>query len=111
MVRPTLKCGSSFWDPEYGGLNAELENVQKRATMFVTRNCTLHEGSMTGILVELKWETLQKRRKDNRLVLHYKGLKDKASIPTDYLIPKIRRCRNQHSMDCQIPSASKDAYK
>ena len=38
---------------------------------------------MTGILEELKWETLQKRRKDNRLILLYKGLKGKARIPTD----------------------------
>ena len=66
---------------------------------------------MTGILEELKLETLQKRRKDNRLILLYKGLKGKARIPTDDLIPKNRHCRNQHSMVFQIPSASKDVYK
>ena len=38
----------------------------------------------------------------------YKG---KARIPTDDLIPKNRRCRNQHSMVFQISSASKDSYK
>ena len=68
-------------------------------------------GSMTGILEELKWETIQKRRKDNRLILLYRGLKGKARIPTDDLIPKNRRCRNQHSFVFQIPTASKDAYK
>ena len=41
----------------------------------------------------------------------YKGLKGKARIPTDDLIPKNRRCRNQHSLAFQIPSASKEAYK
>ena len=66
---------------------------------------------MTGILEELKWETLQKRRKDNRLILLYEGLKGKAGIPTDDLIPKNRLCRNQHSLVFQIPTASKDAYK
>ena len=66
---------------------------------------------MSGILEELTWETLQKRREDNRLVLMYKGLKGKARIPTDDLIPKNRGCRNQHSMVFQIPSASKDSYK
>ena len=35
----------------------------------------------------------------------------KARIPTDDLIPKNRRCRNQHSLAFQIPSASKEAYK
>ena len=61
--------------------------------------------------VTLKWESLQKRRKDNRLILLYKGLKGKARIPTDDLIPKTRRGRNQHSLAFQIPSASKDVYK
>ena len=77
----------------------------------VTRNYSYESGSMSGILEELKWETLQKRRKDNRLILMYKGLKGKVRIPTDDLIPKNRRCRNQHSMVFQIPSASKDSYK
>ena len=61
---------------------------------------------MTGILGKLKWESLKKRRKDNRLILLYKGLKGKVRIPTDDLIPKTRRGRNQHSLAFQIPSAS-----
>ena len=66
---------------------------------------------MIGILGQLKWESLKKRRKDNRLILLYKGLKGKASVPTDDLIPKTRRCRNQHSMAFQTPTASTDVYK
>ena len=79
----------------------------------MTRNYVYHyeTGSMTGILGRFKWESLKKRRKDNRLILLYKGLKGKARIPTDDLIPKTRRGRNQHSLAFQIPSASKDFYK
>ena len=66
---------------------------------------------MTGILEQLKWESLKKRRKDNRLILLYKGLKGKARITTGDLIPKTRRCRSQHSMVFQIPFASVEAYK
>ena len=65
---------------------------------------------MTDILKKLKWESLQKRTKDNRIILLYKGLKGRAKIPTDDLIPKNRRCRNQHSLAFQIPSASTNAY-
>ena len=72
-MRPILEYGSTVWDPHYNDLNDELENVQKRAARFVTRNYSYETGSMTGILEELKWETLQKRRKDNRLILLYKG--------------------------------------
>ena len=66
---------------------------------------------MTGILGQLKWESLKKRRKDNRLILLYKGLKGKASVQTDDLIPKTRRCRNQHSMAFQTLIANTDVYK
>ena len=72
-------------------LQEELEKVQNRAARFVTRNYVYETGSMTGILGQLKWESLKKRRKDNRLILLYKGLKGKARIPTDDLIPKTRR--------------------
>ena len=111
MVRPILEYGSSVWDPYTSGLQEELDKVQNRAARFVTGNYTREEGSMTGILEKLKWESLKKRRKDNRLILLYKGLKGKARIPTDDLVPKTRRCRNQHSMAFQIPSASIEAYK
>ena len=64
----------------------------------MTRNNVYETGSMTGILGQLNRESLKKRRKDNRLILLYKGLKGKAKIHTDDLIPKTRRGRNQHSL-------------
>ena len=70
MVRPILEYGSSVWDPHTDKLRKELEKVQNRAARFVTRNYDLYEtGSMIGILGQLKWESLKKRRKDNRLYL------------------------------------------
>ena len=83
LERPILEYGSSVCDPHCNGLNWELENVQKRAARFVTRNYSRETGSMTGILEELKWETLQNRRKDNRLILLYEGLKGVDSFPLD----------------------------
>ena len=66
---------------------------------------------MTGTLEQLKWESLKKRRTDNRLILLYKGLKGKARIPSDDLIPKTWRCRNSHSKAFPLPSASIEAYR
>ena len=102
MVRPILEHGSSVWDPHTDMLQEELENVQNRAARFVTRNHVYETGSMAGILGQLKRESLKKRRKDNRLILLYKGLKGKARIPTDDLIPKTRRGSNQHSLAFQM---------
>ena len=110
-MRPVLDYGSSVRDPPGVVLQEGLESVQKHAARFVTGNYNDQTGSMTCILGQLKWESLKKRRKDNRLILLYKGLKGKASVPTDDLIPKTRRCRNQHSMAFQTPIANTDVYK
>ena len=97
-MRPILDYGSSVWERPDVVLQEELESVQKRAARFVTGNYNYETGSTTGILGQLKWESLKKRRKDNRLIFLYKGLKGQASVLTYDLIPKTRRCRNQHSM-------------
>ena len=76
LVRPILEYESTVMDPHCNVLNDELENVQKRAAKFVTRNYSYETGSMTGILEELNWETLQKRRD--------KGLKGKNSYKLPY---------------------------
>ena len=41
----------------------------------------------------------------------YKGLKGAASIPTNDLVPPIRRTRNHHSLAFQIPMAGTDIYE
>ena len=77
LARPT-RCSSP----------GRIRERAKRAARFVTGYYNYETGSMTGILGQLKWESLKKRGKDNRLILLYKGLKGKASVPTDDLIPK-----------------------
>ena len=111
LVRPVLEYGSSVWDPSSILLQEELENVQKRAARFVTGNYLYETGSMTGILEQLKWESLKKRRRDSRIIMLYKGLKGAASIPTNDLVPHIRHVRNHHSLAFQTPFANTDIYK
>ena len=110
-MRPVLDYGSSVWDPSGVVRQEELESVQKRAARFMTGNYSYEMGSMTGILGQLKWESLKKRKKDYKLILLYKYLKSKASVPTDDLIPKTRCSGNQHSMALQTPIANTDVYK
>ena len=107
----SLVYSSSVWDPQSILLQDEFEMVQKRAARSVTGNYTYETGSMTGILEQLKWESLRKRRKDSRLIMLYKGLKGAASIPTDDLVPPNRRTRNHHSLAFQTPLAEADINK
>ena len=111
LVLPVLEYGSSLWDHPGVVLQEELESVPKRAARIVTGNYNYESGSMTGILGQLKWESFKIRRKDNRLILLYKGLKGKASVPTDDLIPKTRRFRYQYSVAFNTPIANTIVYK
>ena len=111
LIRPILGYGSCVWDPQGILLRQEIKKVQNRAARFVTSNYSFETRSMTGILENLKWESLKKRRRDSRLILLYKGLKSAACIPTDDLIPPIRRSRNHHSLTFQNPATRTDMYK
>ena len=88
--------------------------MQKRTARFVTRNYNYETGSMTGILGQLKWESLTKMRKGNRLILLYKSLKYKSSyslLPTDDLILLARSGRNHRSVAFRTYTAGTDIYK
>ena len=61
---------------------------------------------MTGILEQVKWESLKKNKEEL-----YKGLKDATNIPTNDLVPPIRHVRKHHSMAFQTPFANTDIYK
>ena len=62
--------------------------MKKRAARFVTRNYCRETCSMSGILEELKWGTLQKMRKDNWLISLCKCLKVKPEFLQLTLSPK-----------------------
>ena len=50
-----------FGTPPGVVLQEELESVQKRAARFMTGNYSYETESMTGILGQLKWESLKKK--------------------------------------------------
>ena len=60
LVRPVVEYGSSVSDPHTNKLQDELEKVQNCATRLVTRNYVDETQSITGILGQLKWESLKK---------------------------------------------------
>ena len=88
-----------------------MEKVQNRAARLVTGNYNFETGSMTSILEQLGWESLHKRLKGSKLILLFKDLKGRASIPCDDLQPPNRRSRNQHPMAFQVTYARTDIYK
>ena len=85
FVRPTLEYAAPIWDPHTKRNVLQLEKVQRRAARWTTSNFD-YRSSVTALLQELGWRTLEKRRADARLCLFYKIVYDLVAVPLpDYI--------------------------
>ena len=67
LVRPTLEYASSVWDPYQQNDIHRLEMVQRRAARYVT-NRYHNTSSVSSMIEQLEWTTLEERRKHSRLL-------------------------------------------
>ena len=111
LVRPQLEYASTVWSPHTETDITKLEAVQRRSARWATRDYQ-RTSSVTQMLKDLNWCTLEQRRIDSRLTLMYKITYDLVAIPAaGYLIPKTRQSRHNHLRAYrQIPTL-KDYYK
>ena len=62
------------------------------------------ESSVTSILKELKWPTLQQRRTNTKMVMMYRIVHHLIAIPSQmYLTPATTRTTSDHDQKSQIP--------
>ena len=109
---PSLEYCSSVWDPYHQKNIDKIENVHRHAARFVTNNYSKTPGTVTNIIKDLNWSTLQSRRQQARLVLFYKIVYNHVDInPLHYLTPYNRHTRHHHHMAYQIPPSTADYHK
>ena len=113
LVRPLLEYGSTSWDPYTKAHCYQLERIQRSAARFVKRNYARTEGTVTKLLKELEWQTLEERRSCARLTLMYKIVNQYVDIPSDpYLTPVTRQgLRRKNSSTYQLPHCRINTYK
>ena len=111
LVRPQLEYASTVWSPHKATDITKLEAVQCRSARWATRDYQ-RTSSVTQMIKDLNWRTLEQQRIDSRLTLMYKITYDLVAIPAaDYLIPNTRQSRHNHLRAYrQIPTL-KDYYK
>ena len=74
LVRPQIEYCSSMWDPRKGiesNGNYKIEMVQRRAARWTLSNYD-PKATVTDMLTNLGWRSLQQRRVDSRISLLYK---------------------------------------
>ena len=98
IVRPKLEYASSAWDPYLQKDIDSLERVQRKAARFCCNNYQ-PTASVTAMIQDLGWKTLESRRTMTRLTLLYKMSRGEIDIDTDsFLRPHAEsRTRASHS--------------
>ena len=62
-ARPILEYALASWDPHCLKLIKTLKRILRQAARFCTQNYSREPGTVTQLLKDLQWDTLQTRRK------------------------------------------------
>ena len=112
LVRPKLEYASAACDPFLKKDISALERVQRKAARFCSQNYN-RDASVTDMIKDLGWATMETRRRQSRLTLMYKltyGLIDIDS--REYLINHSEsRTMGSHQFKFRVPYGNKDVFK
>ena len=89
---------SSVWDPYEKGDVATVEKVQRRAARFV-KGYYKRESSVTQMICDLGWQSLEARRAVSRLSLMYKIAHGHVDVEKQVLVRSecaTRQSQGQH---------------
>ena len=109
LVRPTVEYASSVWSPHQKALKYNIERVQRRAARYVTKKYDW-KCSVTDMLEDLSWETLEQRRMKARVVMGYRIVNHLVQIPDNQLVPTTVETRG-HSKKFHQLSTRTNYYK
>ena len=85
LVRPLLEYSNTVWDPNQKELINKTEMIQKRSARFTT-NTYNRTTSITALIKDLEWDTLQNRRTANRLTVLHKARQGLLALLVDQLL-------------------------
>ncbi|XP_068758077.1 uncharacterized protein [Montipora capricornis] len=112
LVRRKLDYASAAWDPFLKKDISALEMVQRKAARFCSQNYDRY-ASVTDMIKDLGWATLETRRRQARLTLMYKLTHGLIDINTrKYLIQHPEsHTRGTRQFKFRVPYANKDVFK
>ena len=104
LVRPIMEYACVVWDPVAQRNIYALEMVQRRAARFTLGDYRT-TSSVTNMLQELNWNTLEERRKKAKVIMLYRIVHQTVAIPSQpYLIPRGASSSTRgHDQRFQVP--------
>ena len=111
LVWPQLEYASCTWDPYTKDLSDQIEYVQRRAARWCLNDFSPY-SSVTAMLDQLGWQTLQHRRQTARAVMLYKIIFGIVSVPIPpYFLTPVRSSARNHPYHLFQIYTTKDYYK
>ena len=96
FIRPILKYADVIWDKCTQKEKHDLEKIQLEAARIATGTTKL--VSVQNLYNEIGWETLDERRRKNKLVLFYKMYNDIAPSYLSSLVPRPDQNTSRYSL-------------
>ena len=94
LVRPVMEYSGAIWDPHEANAIAQVEKVQRQAARFVKnkphRRSAEDQVSVTSMIQDLGWPSLEERRKNFRLTMMFKIKQNLAAVPPEYHPKEVR---------------------
>ena len=111
MVRSNIEYCSTVWNPYHKYQIDKVEMVQRRAARFTT-NRYHNTSSVSDMLTEFKWDTLENRCTKQQLTMLYRITNDLVAIsPKPYLKPAKLMPRSSNRIQYLQYSTSTDTFK
>ena len=111
LVRSKLEYSCSIWDPYLSKDIDLLEATQRRAARFVCGNYGKRD-SVTTMINDLGWDSLQNRRKNSRIRLMDKIMGGRVAITlADYVTTATTRTRTVNSQKLRLLSTRTLVFK
>ena len=114
LVRPILEYGSCAWAPYKKTHIKKVESVQRKAARFCMQDHR-QRSSVTKMLTKLDWETLEDRRRKDRMTMTYKIRNDLVGIVADkyFQTPRAGKVETRNNSKSNLTQMypAKDVYK
>ena len=110
LIRPALEYSCSVWHPHKKSNKDKIEKVQRRAARFVLNNFR-RKASVSEMLHDLGWQSLDGRRQDQRLVLFYKIINDSRQLKRRTSSRQPTPYKEESQLQFQTPPGNCDSYR
>ena len=109
LVRSQLEYASAAWDPHIKDKNHKIEMTQRRVARWTTNDWD-RETSVSSLLHQLDWQTLEQKRSVTRFCLFYKTVYGLVAAPRPHYKEPVVRPSRCNSMNFRQLHTSKDYY-